>query len=527
MPISGGTSTNAGVDYEITFVAYKLIDLILNEAIGVKPQARYYEDLTSNRTIVTSVDDVIVTNKNNELEFYNVKSRAPNKKYWTLSALKDGNVLTQLKNQFKKSPTAKLFFVSSHPCDYFDELFIRASNCSNRDQLEIMLKESEYLTKWDELRNELEFNDEELINFSKIVKFQFYPNSEEIKKIASKILYGHVTKLNEVIRILFEIAMDGSKTNKNIKREDVLCKLENEGITLSPYLKKEELLQKIMFASGTLENYPSVNILQGYHINRQEVNDLLEIIHNPLPKKEQRVIILTGEAGCGKTVILRDLLLQLRDKNIPVLGIKADILMHDTISLLQNEISLNEGIKEVMGKIVEDYGKAIVLIDQIDALSLSISRDRKVINNYINLVTQLNNIENLVVIISCREYDLNYDAALRNYLDKTKITVGFLTDEEITDVLKSINIDYKKIPKALMGLLRKPLHLKIFCDLYTTELDFKNIKSLKDLYDLLWKQKVVYNNDTISELIIIQCIEVIVNYMDLNKTLTLTESVSL
>lgn len=108
----------------------------------------------------------------------------------------------------------------------------------------------------------------------------------------------------------------------------------------------------------------------------------------------------------------------------------------DAIDDFGNNITL-----EKMRGVIEFYsiGKKEILlfIDQIDALSQCMSNDRGHLNVMMTLLSSLENWSNVRAIVSCRNYDLNYDSDLCNLKNKAHlIEIGNLTDDEVAGALE-------------------------------------------------------------------------------------------
>ncbi|MDY6868836.1 MAG: hypothetical protein SVT56_13225, partial [Chloroflexota bacterium] len=88
-----------------------------------------------------------------------------------------------------------------------------------------------------------------------------------------------------------------------------------------PPASREELLTAIYQASADLRNWP--NDIAGIHLQRTEVDQIVEWALNPDPK--ERLGMLLDQPGGGKTVVMRDVLEELT-KRVPTLAIKADTL---------------------------------------------------------------------------------------------------------------------------------------------------------------------------------------------------------
>ncbi|MGB3346527.1 MAG: ATP-binding protein [Candidatus Humimicrobiia bacterium] len=517
MPKLGGQSTITGIDFEAWFVALKFVDSFFDEGLNIKPQASTYKNSETQETEITTIDDIYIYSDSKQ-EFYNLKFRAPGIRNWTINKLKHQKVLHQLKEQFIKTHTASLYFVTQSPCPIFAEILRRGASCTSRQELEINLKENKYIEEWDKLKNELGFSDDEMLKFANQVEFKHIIDTEEIKKSIVYILHGHITNLDSAPNCLHQLAMEAGKQSKTITRKDIIEYLEKNNIHLKPHLKVEELLEKVHTASASLASVP-YTLNKSIHIERDEVTTLVNWIKTPLKEKDSSIAVLTGEAGCGKTVILRDLLIRLQEEQIPVLGIKSDLFAYDSITILSNEIGLSDGIKETMAAIIERYGRGVVIFDQLDALSITMAKDRKTINAYFNLISQLSLIKELRIILSCRTYDLKYDSLLISFEDKYTIHLKELNDQQVSKVLSELSIQRQQISNTLFNLLRIPLHLEVFCKIYKLNINTTLLNTLQDLYNELWNQKIIKIDDNLQNEVL-NAIDAIVEEMDSAKTLT-------
>lgn len=131
----------------------------------------------------------------------------------------------------------------------------------------------------------------------------------------------------------------------------------------------------------------------------------------------------------------------------------------------------------------------VVLIDQLDALSQSLSANREYLHSYRDLLTQLLTLPQVKVVVSCRSYDLQADPVLQQYHGRQKIKVGLLTDEQVAAVVAASALRETVLSPALREVLRVPLHLRIFCQL-TTGAAVSDIRTLQGLYQALFKEKV-------------------------------------
>ena len=521
MPKLGGPSTITGIDFEVWFVALKFTDSFFDESLKIKPQANTYLTTDTQEPEIIAIDDIYIYSDSKQ-EFYNLKFRAPDIKNWTINKLKNQKVLHQLKEQFIKTPAASLYFVTQSSCEIFDEILPRGASCTSRQELEINLKESKYIEEWDKLKNELGFSDNEMLKFANQVEYVPIINTKQIKKLIWQGFRSCVTKSDFAPDCLHQLAIEAGKQGKTITRKDIIKYFEENNIHLKPHLKVEELLEKVHAASASLTSVPST-FNNNIHIERDEVYTLVKWIKTPLKDKDSPIAVLTGEAGCGKTVILRDLLKRLqeeKEEKIPVLGIKADLFAFDSIGSLSKGIGLSDGITQTLAAITERYGKGVVIFDQLDALSFTMAKDRKSINAYFNLISQLSLIKELRIILSCRTFDLKYDTLLISFEDKYTIHLKELDDQQVNKVLSGLGIQRKQISNTLFNLLKVPLHLEVFCKIYEQYINLTSLNTLQDLYDELWDQKFFKIDDISLRNDVLNAIDTITENMDGTKTLT-------
>lgn len=227
------------------------------------------------------------------------------------------------------------------------------------------------------------------------------------------------------------------------------------------------------------------------HIERVETIKIYDWIKRDLVVNEKNVFIVEAEKGYGKTVILKDLLAKLHAEKIDALGIKADKYYASDRTGLERIIFQKENVSiENIAKIYNERGKLLVIIvDQLDALSQSLSSNRKYLQTYSRLVADLSYFTNVRIIISTRSYDLNYDAEISLYKkpEYSKLKIALITEENIKEILAKYKIHNPS--KKLLELLSIPNHLDIFCRI-PDKRDRDTLSSLKDLFDVLWDQLI-------------------------------------
>lgn len=226
-------------------------------------------------------------------------------------------------------------------------------------------------------------------------------------------------------------------------------------------------------------------------IERKLVGNIIDWINSDLKLKEQPIAVVAGNAGYGKSVIMKQLFATLQDANISSLAIKSDKLIVNNITEFQSELGLSYTIEDLLKKIQKPDSKSVVIIDQIDALSLSLSSNRNPLNTYNRLINRLKSIENVRVIISCRIFDLEYDPYLQQYNNLRKFIVGKLEPEETKEILSKLSINISSISPNFIEFLRVPLHLEIYSSIQKNLTTQREFLTLQELYAEYWRQKVI------------------------------------
>jgi hypothetical protein len=216
------------------------------------------------------------------------------------------------------------------------------------------------------------------------------------------------------------------------------------------------------------------------------------------PDKDNVAVLLDG-AGMGKTVVMRDVLCGLEDAGTTVLAIKADQQLSGiaTRNDLQEKLDLPERVERVVGRLAA-LDRVVVLVDQIDALSLSMARDHRALNVVLEMVAKLRSIPGVRVLFSCRAFDLSNDPRLDRVEIARRFSLPQLSDEEIESILRAQGLDFGRLSGATRELLRTPLHLDLFSLILATRepssdsrRDAFGISTLQDLYALLWRDIVL------------------------------------
>lgn len=162
----------------------------------------------------------------------------------------------------------------------------------------------------------------------------------------------------------------------------------------------------------------------------------------------------------------------------------------------------------------------VLIIDQIDALSKSLSADRKPISLLDSLLGSVAMVERARIIVSCRPYDLDFDPLLSKYKYKKKQGLTNLSYEQVKMVLEHFG---RRVPSAeskMAEFLSTPINLELFLEYGKDDCE---VVSLQSLMDELWYSKITdaaSKNEQVTADSLLKCLEGFVDAMDRNSSLT-------
>lgn len=223
------------------------------------------------------------------------------------------------------------------------------------------------------------------------------------------------------------------------------------------------------------------------YIHRKEVDSIYQWIKDDNHTLPSGCALLTGEAGCGKSVVIKEIINQLEKEEIPYIAIKAD--------MCDSGIYAIDKIYDTLGYLLSNKDKAVIIIDQIDALSQSLSNDRTRLNELVSLIKEYSEyrLKDVRIIISCREFDITYDpvlASLRDIKRNRTFVLGQLDNEEVKGILQRLNSNCE-YDNRMIEVLRNAQNLDTYCRISSYGDKKKNYHSRIELYDALC-DKVIY-----------------------------------
>ena len=143
-------------------------------------------------------------------------------------------------------------------------------------------------------------------------------------------------------------------------------------------------------------------------------------------------------------------------------------------------------------------GYCVLVIDQLDALSLASGRNTELFECVYEIVRQAQVHPNMRILLACRKFDLENDHRLRRLTDSEgvaeTVVVERLEHETVREVVAKFGLDANLLNFKQLNLLSVPLHLKLLSELVADEeIRALNFETAQDLYRRFWeyKQRVI------------------------------------
>lgn len=480
MPLTGGASDKYGNRYEGRWTITCMIKVMSEQAdsIRLEPPGEDGE----------GAEFWLRTGEN--FEYHQVKRQHGASGRWTVSELEEKRVLTHFLGKLQ-NPHSQCVFVSLHAAYQLDELADRARKAAS----------------WVEFEKEFSAADAQNRPFNEIHRIWALPSPPETYEFLKRIRVRTVDE--ETLRTMVESQLDALVEGAPATIMDILAEfiLENVHIELTAHDIWQHLEERghrrrqwgndprtLAAVSAANQRYLGAiraAAIFGEMIERTEVNTVVDRLTSA---HDQHQVLVTGQAGVGKSGVLLEIIDNIRDRGWPTLAFRID-RVHPAVlpDDLGQQLGLPGSPATVLAAIAQGRD-CLLVIDQLDAVSLTSGRHPEFFDCIYEIIKQALAHPQMRLILSCREFDFNNDHRLRGLGARRDVSepiaVQPLSNEIVHAVVERLGMDFARLNERQRRLLTLPLHLSLLVELANEPVVHNlHFATAKDLFDQFWDRK--------------------------------------
>ena len=278
------------------------------------------------------------------------------------------------------------------------------------------------------------------------------------------------------------VLLDNLRTR--MTRRELLDALARDGITprdsVARRTSHEQVVATTQSWRGTIERE-----LLSLPIERQEAVTLVDLMVTT------RLALVVGSGGGGKSSVLYQAAREFEALDVEVLAFRLD-RRGDFGSTVELGIQLGFPNSPVAAlRMAADGRDALLIIDQLDAVSLASGRLSERYDVIADLIQEATTVDGVRVILACRLFDVENDHRIRKLdarNDVERLTVEPLLEEAVTDAVSAMGLDPDSLTATQRALLRSPLNL-VLLETIADQPGALNFTSRGSLFEAFWQRK--------------------------------------
>ena len=468
MAFRGGIADKLGNEYERKWAVRKLLDVFAGKVNAIR-----YEGISNEFHGVE-----FALHRPDFVEWHQTKINA-SKGNWTPTALDREGLIEAFKRRLSSDATANCVFVSQDPARQLRELCKKARIANDLQEFReaISKKDGEALDdlvhKWDT---------DERNAFRWLRRCEFRTESEQSIEEAIEWYGRHLFKRNtDVFASLsnYLVSNLNARITAEVAREWVRA---GNLFTFRPGSLDRTLREDVDAANlRYLHSYTTAG-LANQQIPRAEAKDILGKLQSP---DGPFLILLTGEAGSGKSSVVRQVTTGLKNSSIPHLAFRIDrhLSCHSIEELSTAVLNRDESHVSALENL--SNGKtSVLIIDQIDAVSEVSGRTGAIKDVMFELVRESQDYGDVRCLLVCRSFDLENDPQYRELEEEhqaERVSVKrFTWVDDVAPILTRNGFSDERFTKSERDLLCLPLNLAVFLEIGDPNFDFSTGTALME-----------------------------------------------
>lgn len=474
-PRHGGEADKFGNRYEGAWTVRHLLYVLLGTAQSVT---------------VEDIDDLaegaeFTFRHGGTVEVHQLKRQNGNANSWTVQSLQDKQIWQKVRPHVEAG--RHFHFVSTVPARPLQELSDRARRAENLISFVNSWLTKELQESFNDLTSTSGFGSAE-VAWNVLRGFWVeWPDERDINKmnatLAELLLEGAVGSLAAVG--LGDLVTNNLGTCLNAAA--IENRLSEYGLRRTQMLPSPAIIERVnSIAAGWMAGIDR-ELLQPT-IVRPEANRLADILGG-----HDNLILLIGAAGGGKSAVLHQVVRMLETDAVPVLGFRLDHLEpFSSTTELGNRLGLDVSPVTALAGVAGER-PSILVVDQLDAVSLTSGRMPRNFDAIANLVREASAFFNMRVVLACRKFDVENDYRMRELVkDKSsaQVEVAELSESQVAEAVREMGLDAAALDARQKKLLRSPLNLVLLKSI-ADDADPLSFQTMKNLFDAFWQRKLV------------------------------------
>lgn len=460
----GGRADKQGNKYEKDCIIYEMIK-VLNE--------RNYSVVIEPLGMNEVGTDILVTTSDGKKEHQQCKARNSSKEHWDASDLKARNIFRVWKFQLDRDEERKVALVSPMVCTNLEDLCKRAKNTSGKAEdfnQQIFNSGKEFIRFYEAFCSEMELdkNNEtdvlRAIDYLKRISYKQISEYELNERINQNIQYWFCNEFYEVYNAMISLIELKDILGKEITQTILLDYFAKQNITMKMKAGDKRLAPRIQEIN---EEYKDTFVsLQGGLIQREEFGMCIDAIES------EEMVIVSGNAGCGKSGCMEAILNYCEENRIPYVAVKLDRrIPSKNCDAWGRELGFPGSIVHAIHYLSKNE-KAVIILDQLDALRWTQANSSEALTVCMELIRQVKQLnyerkKKMIIVFACRTYDLENDNNIKQLFenknlqkDEWKIVkVNTFSDDMVKLV---IGDNYDSLTSKLKKVLKIPSNLYIW-----------------------------------------------------------------
>ena len=481
MPLPGGGSNKIGNRYEGLWTVACMVEIMEEraESIRLEPPGKEGDGVE------------FWLRKGDKIEYHQVKRQHSSKGYWSLADLEREKILTRFLTKIQKSENNYCVFIS----------------VQDASQLRNLAKRAEDAASFEEFKDEFLNAKKHLDDFEDFCHRSGVTDEVDAYEALRRIRVGTYgeRELDDDVEIRLTALVDGNPANvKNVLAQFALCEVHHELIALNiwnhlemrgyrpcQWGKDPRVLEAIKAQNDRYLSPLRDEVIAGETIPRDEVKS---IRGNLVSSDNNTGVLISGEAGVGKSNVILQVVEALHDQGWPVLAFRVDRL---NPTQLPDDVGSQLGLPGSPANVLAAISQGqdcVLVIDQLDAVSFASGRNPDFFDCIHGIINQTQAHLQMRLLLACRKFDIDNDQRLRRLTGKQGVVdvvpIKPLPHETVRGVVDDLGLDSRRFNTKQLRLLSIPLHLRLLSEISeNTTIDALNFETARDLYRRYWDYK--------------------------------------